>query len=111
MKRKVELQESGNFKITEETGEIHYTQPDRPINDGFALFQGVVWPILTQSQVDTTDLPHYFNVDDYSEYPAENSTLFPYLVQSQSLQGRSICERIARVKIAHNLTMFETENN
>ena len=107
MKRLLEFQSNGNFKITESTGELWYSQPDRPITDGYALFQGVVWPILTQSQIDSADLPHYFTVDEYPEYPMENSTLFPYLVQSHSLTGRSICERIARVKIAHNLNMFE----
>ena len=97
------------LKITEETGEIHYRVKETPQPDGYRIFHGYVCPILTQSEIDTTPLPHLFNVEDYSVYPAENETLFPYLHMSLTLLGRSIVERIARIHIARHLNLYVGE--
>ena len=106
MTRIVEPLPDGRNKIQELTGEIHYTDPYRPMDEGCRLFQGVAFPILTQSEIDTTQLP-YFNVDSYTEYPAENATLI-HPRSCGSYLGHMVAERVARVKIAKNLSLIST---
>ena len=106
MNRLLEPLPDGKYKITEVSGEIHYSEIERPFpEEGFRLFQYVSYPILSQCQIDNTSLP-YFNVDDFKAYPRESDTLFSFLYHSHNLYARSICERVARIKIAQNLKLF-----
>lgn len=111
MERFKEYLDDGIYRITEETGEVHYTALERPMEDGYRLFQYVAYPILTQDEIDTVQLPPSFDVDSYKVYPEESETLFPYLIQSHSLTGRSIIERIARIRIQENLDKIANEEN
>lgn len=115
MKRLVEELEDGRCKITEKTGEIHYTVIDRFIPDGYRDYWGTVLEILTQEQIDTTPLP-YFDLDRWDTYPKENEKIMMNLFFSHNFLGQSICERVARIKLAQKLGMFDvisddTENN
>ena len=105
MKRLLEFQSSGQYKITETTGEMHLTAIERPQTEGFRLFQYVACEILTEDQIKNTVLP-YFDLANYSEYPAESASLFNRAACG-SYNHWMICERIARIHIAHNLNMFE----
>ena len=107
MTRHIEDLKDGRYKITEASGEIHYTDPYRPMDEGYRLFQGVAVAILTQEQIDTTQLP-FFNVDNYTEYPAENATLI-HPRSCGSYLGHMTAERVARVKIAQHLKLNFTE--
>ncbi len=109
MKRTVEDLQDGRFKITESTGEIHYTTPERPVDGGYRLFEYVAYPILTQSDIETCPLPH-FNVDSFTTYPNEGDRLFHPMMLSSKNQ-HVMAERVARVKIAFNLNLFESEDN
>ena len=106
MTRIVEPLPDGRNKIQELTGEIHYTDPYRPMDEGYRLFQGVAVAILTQEQIDTTQLP-YFNVDSYTEYPAENATLI-HPRSCGSYLGHMVAERVARLRIQDNLKLIST---
>ena len=111
MKRLIESVPNGLIqKITESTGEMHWTAIERPQIEGYRLFQYVACPILTQDQIDNTVLPQIFNVGDYLEYPAESSSLFQRMLCG-SYSNWMVCERVARIQIAQNLNMFEPENN
>ena len=108
MKRTIEDLKDGRYKITEETGEVHYTEIERPFpEEGYRLFQYVAYEILTQEQIDSTQLP-YFDLENYTEYPRESDTLFAFLYHSHNLYGRSLCERVARIKISQNLKLNPT---
>jgi len=97
------------MKRTESTGETWFTQIERAIPDeGYRLFQGVAYPILTQEQIDSTDLP-YFSKSKYETYPRESDTLFAFLYHSHNLYSRSILERVARIQIAKNLKLKSIE--
>ena len=109
MKRNLELLSDGRYKITEETGETHFTDPYRPMDEGYRLFQGVAVAILTQSEIDTTHLP-FFNINSYSEYPSENGTLI-HPRSCGSYLGHMVAERVARVKIAQHLRSISTSED
>lgn len=111
MKRKLEALPDGRFKITEITGETWFTQIERAIPDeGYRLFQNVAYEILTPEQIENTVLP-WFEVDKYSEYPRESDTLFAFLHYSHNLYGRSLCERVARIRIQENLKTISTNED
>ena len=109
MTRLIEDLKDGRYKITESTGELHYTDPYRPMDENYRLFQGIALAILTQEQIDTVQLPH-FNVDSYTEYPAENATLI-HPRSCGSYLGHMVAERVARVKIAKNLSLISTNED
>ena len=106
MTRLIEDLKDGRYKITESTGELHYTDPYRPMDEGYRSFQGVAVAILTQSQIDTAQLPH-LNVDSYSRYPSENDTLI-HPRSCGSYLGHMVAERVARIKIAEHLKSIST---
>ena len=106
MTRNLELLPDGRYKITEVTGELHYSDPERPMDEGYRLFRGVAFPILTQSEIDTTHLP-FFNINSYSEYPSENDTLI-HPRSCGSYLGHMVAERVARIKIAQHLNLIST---
>ena len=106
MTRNIEYLKDGRHKIIEETGEIHYTEIERPMDEGYRLFRGVAFPILTQSEIDTTHLP-FFNINSYSEYPSENDTLI-HPRSCGSYLGHMVAERVARIKIAQHLNLIST---
>ena len=106
MERIVEPLPDGRNKIQELTGELHYTDPYRPMDEGYRLFQGVAVAILTPEQIATTQLP-FFNVATYTEYPAENATLI-HPRSCGSYLGHMVAERVARIKIAEHLKSIST---
>jgi hypothetical protein len=108
--RIVEILEDGRSKVTEVTGEIHYTEIERPLDPGYRLFHYMPCELLTEAEIENTLLP-YFNVEAFTEYPGENETIMPCLLHSHSLAGRMICERVARVKIAKNLQILPGMKN
>ena len=89
--------------VTEETGEQWKTMYERSIPDpGYCLFQGIPYPILTPQQITDTVLPH-FDIERYTEQPKDNEQLFSFLCHSLNLNGRSILERVARIRIREQL--------
>lgn len=96
----------GHYRVIEPTGEIHYTLPDRPLDEGYRLYQGLPCELLTQEQIDKTLLP-YFEVENYSEYPDETMTLMPTLRLSLSRVGCVVAERVARIRIAQHLDFIK----
>lgn len=95
--------------VIEDTGEQWVTQYERGIPDeGHCLFQNVVYPVLTQHQIDTVHLPN-FDVERYTEQPKPNEQLFGYLSHALNGYGRSILERVARIRIAENLKLKSIE--
>lgn len=106
MTRLIEDLKDGRHKITESTGELHYTDPYKPMDEDYRLFRGVAFPILTQSEIETTQL-HFFNVATYTEYPSENDTLI-HPRSCGSYLGHMTAERVARIKIAQHLNLIST---
>ena len=105
MTRTIEKINTEISRVTEVTGETWLTQMERAIPDeGFCLFQGVAYPILTQHQIENTVLPH-FDLDRYPDLPRDSDQLFGFLYYMHNLYSRSILERVARVRIAKNLEL------
>ena len=108
MTRHIEDLKDGRYKVTEISGETWYSEYDRPVpEEGYRLFRGVAYEILTQDQIKNTVLP-YFDVLSHSGYPLENDQLFGNLYYSHNLFGRSILERVARLRIQENLKSIST---
>jgi hypothetical protein len=95
----------GRSKIIEATGEIHFTEIEKPVDSGYRLFHYMPCALLTADDIENTLLP-YFDVEAFTEYPSESDTIMPGLMMSHSLQGRILCERVARVHIAKNLQIL-----
>ena len=108
MTRLIEPLKDGRSKVTEDSGEIWYSLIERGFPDeGYRLFQGVTYPILTQDQIENTVLP-YFDALSHSKYPHESDQLFRNLYYSHNLYTRSILERVARLRIAEHLKTIST---
>jgi hypothetical protein len=101
-------------KVIEDTGEQHYPDPEcRPLPSGYRLYQGRPYALLTPDQIKEamTYLPRCnFDLESYTEYPAENYNVLPYaMFPSPEMHRRS--EIAARIMIAANLKSIEGENN
>ncbi len=101
------------LKIIEATGETHYTDPDRPLPQGYRLYGYRPYALLTPEQI--TEAMKYlpwcqFDLDAYTEYPSENAQILPYFMFPSSEAHRR-SEIAARIMISANLKSIEGENN
>ena len=108
MTRQMEKLKCDRYRVTEETGEVWYTEIERGVPDeGYRLHHYVAMPILTPQQIADTVLPH-FDLESYTAYPQESDTLFSFLCLSHNLYARSILERVARIRITEYLKTIST---
>lgn len=105
MERVLEVLEDGQTKVIEPTGEIWFSPPDYKIIDGYRIYKGIEHPILTDDEIKNAPL-HFFQIDHYDSYPAENDHDFSYFEYCKTDHYRSVAERVARVRIAQKLNLI-----